>query len=65
MCRRDLLALLAGPVLPWPLAARAAQTELGQAVDFTGQIQNREFDFAAGKNFLFPGLEAGARAAQG
>jgi FAD/FMN-containing dehydrogenase len=26
---------------------------------------NPEFDFAAGKNFLFPGLEARARAAQG
>ena len=65
MRRRDLLALLAGAALPWPLAARAAQTELDQAVDFTGQIQNPEFDFAAGKNFLFPGLEARARAAQG
>jgi len=27
--------------------------------------ENPEFDFAAGKNFLFPGLEARARAAQG
>jgi len=65
MLPRDLLALLAGAVLPWPPAGRAAQIELDQAVDFTGQIQNPEFDFAAGKNFLFPGLEARARAAQG
>jgi hypothetical protein len=27
--------------------------------------ENAEFDFAAGKNFLFPGLKARARAAQG
>jgi hypothetical protein len=28
-------------------------------------VENPEFDFAAGKNFLFPGLEVRARAAQG
>ncbi len=38
MRRRDLLALLAGAALPWPLAARAAQSELDEAVGFTGQI---------------------------
>ena len=38
MRRRDLLALLAGAALPWPHATRAAQTELDEAVDFTGQI---------------------------
>ena len=38
MRRRDLLVLLAGAALPRPLAVRAAQTELDEAVDFTGQI---------------------------
>ena len=31
MRRRDLFALLAGAALPWPLAARAGQTELDEA----------------------------------
>ena len=28
-------------------------------------VENPEFDFAVGKNFLFPGVEARALAAQG
>jgi hypothetical protein len=59
-CAKSLRALPSSRYSP-----RAAQTELDQAVDFTGQIQNPEFDFTA-KNFLFPRLvEARARAAQG
>jgi D-alanyl-D-alanine-carboxypeptidase/D-alanyl-D-alanine-endopeptidase len=38
MRRRDLLALLAGAALPWPLPARAGQAELDEAVGFTGQV---------------------------
>ena len=38
MRRRDLLALLVSAALLRPPSARAAQTELDEAVDFTGQI---------------------------
>jgi serine-type D-Ala-D-Ala carboxypeptidase/endopeptidase len=37
--RRDLLALIAGAAAsPWAIPARAAESELDEAVDFTGQI---------------------------
>ncbi len=38
MRRRDVLAILAGAALPWPLPARATHAALDEAVGFTGQI---------------------------
>jgi serine-type D-Ala-D-Ala carboxypeptidase/endopeptidase len=38
MRRRDVLGLIAGAALPWPLPVRANQALLDEAVGFTGQV---------------------------